>query len=223
MIPIIILLVFIVGGWKIANEINAEVNRVNAVIVPKIALAKAEVEKVRLESQRLADEIAKIKNQGAEAADEIKRSIEPIRQSLYAISGTLRALSKGLETILNSLVKTINKLPKVNIKKVNLPDIKIPGLHIPKIDFDANLNFDMAAIEALKSVGDQIVQESEHTLDAVVSVWNIWWWTIKTTFYLLAFWIVLSLVGIVARYWRKFILAIQLISGREKSASLQML
>jgi len=224
MIPLLILLVLLVGSWKIIGGINTEIERAGRALEPKIELAKDEIKKIREEGRRIADEIVKIKNQGGEAAEEIKRSIEPIRQSLYAISGTVGAISKTLESILNGMIKIINRIPGVkDMQRINLPDINVPGFHLPDIDIDVDLTFNMAAVEALKAATEQIATEAESMLNTIVKIWTAWWWTVTTIFYLIGFWILLALAGNVARSWHKFLIGTRLLMGRSQDASLQML
>jgi predicted PurR-regulated permease PerM len=224
MIPLLILGFLIISVWSMVRSVNAEFDRLNASLQPKFERVEAEIEKIRNEARRLADKVAEIKNEGAHVASEIKRSVEPIRQSLLAISNTVRAISDTMETVISTIVRVLNKLPFVRgLKAIHLPRINIPGFSLPDLDINLKLNFNMAAVEALKEVSGQIADEAEATIDTLRNIWLTWWWTFKVIAFLVLCWFLLFFIGIMARFCHKLKTGMQLLSGRTTSASLQIL
>jgi hypothetical protein len=224
MIPVFILGFLFFGLWSMARHVNMELNRLNASLQPKFERVEGEIEKIREEGRRLADKVAKIKNEGARVGSEIKNAVEPIRQSLVAISTTVGAISNAMESFINSLVRVLRKVPFVHgLKGVHFPRIDIPGFKLPELKVDLALTFNTAGLDALKEVLAQIADEAEATLDALKKIWLTFWWTFKVVVFLVLSWFVLSLIGIMARYWLKFKTGVQLLTGRIKTANLQML
>jgi methyl-accepting chemotaxis protein len=224
MIPLLILGFLIVCVWSMVRSVNAEFDRLHASLQPKFERVEAEIEKIRSEGRRLAARVAEIKNEGAQLASDIKSAVEPIRQSLVAISDTAGAISATLESVINSIVRVLKKIPFVRgLKPIDFPEFKIPGFSLPNLDINLKLNFDMTAVEALKELSGQIANEAEATLDSLKKIWLTWWWTFKVIAFLVLCWFLLSFIGMVARFWHKLKIGIQLLSGHTTSASLQIL
>jgi hypothetical protein len=224
MIPLLILGLLIVSLWSMVRSVNAEFDRLNASLQPKFERVEAEIEKIRNEGRRLEGRLAEIKNEGATVVSEIKRSVEPIRQSLVAISNTVGAISATMESVINTIVRVLRKIPFVRgLKGINFPKIDIPGFSLPDLDLNLRLNFDMAAVEALKEVTGQIADEAEAAIDTLKNIWLTWWWSFKVMAFLVLCWFLLSFIGIMARFWHKLKTGMQLLLGRTTSASLQIL
>ncbi len=223
-IPLLILGLFITGVGYMVSSVNAEFERLNASLQPKFERVGVEIGKVRDEGRRLADKVAQIKNKGAQAMTDIKNSVEPIRQSLLGISNTVQAISGSLESLVNAIVRVLRKIPFLRkIGGINFPKINIPGFALPDIDIDLGLDFNMAAVEALKQLSGQIADEAEATVETLKKIWLTWWWTFKVTAFLLLCWLLLAFTGMVARYWQKLKIGMQLLLGRTQSASLALL
>jgi predicted PurR-regulated permease PerM len=224
MIPLLILGFLIAALWSMVRSVNAEFDRLNASLQPKFERVEAEIEKIRDEGRRLAKKVAEIKNKGTSAVEDIKRSVEPIRQSLLAISSTVGAISATMESIINAIVRVVNKIPFVRgLKGIHLPRIDIPGFSLPNLDIDLKLNFNMAAVEALKEVTGQIADEAEAAIDSLKNIWLTWWWTFKVMAFLVLCWFVLSFIGMMTRFWHKLKIGMRLLSGHTTTASLQLL
>jgi len=228
LIPLLILGFLIVCVWSMVRSVNAEFDRLHASLQPKFERVEVEIEKIRNEGRRLADRVAQIKNEGARVAEEIKSAVEPIRRSLVAISDTVRAISGTLESVVNGIVRVLKKIPLVRrfvggLKGIHLPKFDIPGFSLPDLDLNLKLNFDMAAVEALKELSGQIADEAEATIDSLKKILLTWWWTFKVIVFLVVCWFLLTFIGILARFWNKLKIGIQLLSGHTTTASLQIL
>jgi uncharacterized protein YqgV (UPF0045/DUF77 family) len=224
LIPLLVLGLLVTGVWFVARSVNAEFERLNTSLQPKFERVEAEIDKLRDEGRRLADKVAKIKNEGVRVAAEIKSAVEPIRQSLLGISNTVGAISATMESVVNAIVRVLRKIPFVRgIGGIHFPRIDIPGFSLPHIDIDLGLDFDMAAVEALKQLSGQIADEAEATVETLKKIWLTWWWTFKIMVFLLLCWLLLTFVGMLARFWQKLRIGLQLLLGHSHSASLALL
>lgn len=223
-LPLAMLAVLALGVWQIVAGVNAAIDGARAAIAPRIAEAQARIDEIRAEGRRLMTEVQKVKNTTTEIAGAVKESVEPIRKALLGLSGAMRALSGAVESILNAVISVVNAIPFVpDIRRVNLPDFDIPGFRLPRIDIDVDLTPDLAAVQRLNALAQEIASQAQAAIDEIVRIVAFWWWTAKVVGAMIVLWLALALVGYAARAARRLAAGWAMLRGQSVAGGLALL
>jgi hypothetical protein len=223
-LPALMLLVLALGVWQTVAGVSAAVDRARESIEPRLAEAQRRVDEIQAEGRRLVAEVKKIQNTTAEVAGAVKESVEPIRKSLLLLWGALQNLSGTIRSILNGIVDVWNRIPILpDIPRPHLPDFHLPGLELPRIDIDLNLKPDLAAVHALNALAQEIAAQAQAGIDEIARVVRFWWWTVKTVAAMVVAWVVLALVGYLARAAQRFATGWRLLRGQPVAGGLALL
>jgi hypothetical protein len=223
-LPTLMLLVLALGAWRTVAGVSAAVDRAREAIEPRLAEAQRRVDEIQAEGRRLVAEAKKIQNTTAEVAGAVKESVEPIRKSLLLLWGSLQNLSGTIRSILDGIVAVWNRVPILpDIPRPHLPEFHLPGLELPRIDIDLNLKPDLAAVHALNALAQEIAAQAQASIDEIARVVRFWSWTIKAFAAMIVAWVVLALVGYLARAAQRFATGWRLLCGRPVAGGLALL
>jgi uncharacterized protein YoxC len=223
-LPALVVAVLALGVWQIVAGVSRAFDEARSVIEPQLALAQAQVDSVRAEGRRLLAEVKKIENTTVEVAGAVKESVEPIRQSLVGLASTLKTVSGALGGLLNALVRVVNGLPFVkDLPEVRLPDIELPGLVPPKLNIDLDLEPRLQVVRQLNDTAQTIATEAEKGIARIAETVRFWWWCIKLAAALILAWLVLTVVGHVARAVHRFASGWRMLCGHRVDGALALL
>lgn len=196
--------------------INESVNKSLMQIDTRLSEASEQLVLLQIEGKRLYQEVHKIKKEGEKLSDSVNRAIMPVRNSVRGAWRSLRDLSNSIESAINSIIRAVNNLlpKKLKLTILNLPDIKIPELQLPKINFDIDLEVDLASITALQQTAMSLQSDLSNTAEELAGALSFWINMILIAMSLIGLWFFLVMASFLMKIQGRLRAGMMLLRGQ---------
>ena len=224
-LPFVIVTVALIGSTLVMIRFAEIITRQYETLSKQIVLARKQVAIVEKESQRLLAEARKIKDETIRFAQNVKTLLTPLKAALNGLSQALSLIARTVEGIINGIVSVINSIPFVNIPTVRIPNF----FTIPAFDITLpNLNLQVsdeayAAIRTISETSHAIAHETKATLTMIT---DVFWFALRLGLIvigLLMLWLVLAVIGHVARCRHRLTKAWSMLKGNTVEDALTLL
>lgn len=225
LLPCVILLVVLAGATLAIMKLSAIVSRQREVLSLQMKLVRAQVAVVEEESQRLIEEAWKIKAESEEFARSVRDLVKPLKGALNGLSQAMSLLARTIQNIINGIVSAVNKVPLVNIGAVRIPHyFAIPAFDVTLPNVDLRVSDEAyAAIREISVISYGIAEEAKVT---VARLTDLLWLGLRlgaVVLLLFTLWLILAIVGYVARWKRRVSAGWQMLRGNSLDDALTLL
>ena len=213
--PIIFLSFILYGLGSIYYGIKGAYDEAYKQLEPHLKTANDQIEAIQNEVKRLNDEVKKIEKATDKIKGTVEKSVEPIRKSLLGLSLASRTLIGTLKSIVNIVYDIINKFRLKKVPNLKIPNISVPKISFPDFDLDISLQPNMALIKEFQGTALKIAEIADITINGIKGIYDSFIMYVQIGFYLIAAWLVLSLVGTVVRGHQRLCTGLRLIKGEK--------
>lgn len=213
--PIIFLSFILYGLGSIYYGIKGAYDEAYKQLEPHLKTANDQIEAIQNEVKRLNDEVKKIEKATDKIKGTVEKSVEPIRKSLLGLSLASRTLIGTLKSIVNIVYDIINKFRLKKAPNLKIPNISVPKISFPDFDLDISLQPNMALIKEFQGTALKIAEIADITINGIKGIYDSFILYVQIGFYLIAVWLMLSLVGIFVRGHQRLCAGLRLIKGEK--------
>jgi uncharacterized protein YoxC len=224
-LPFLLLTALVVLPTVVFLQVNSALQAAWQEIAPSVEAARTQVDLVNDEARRLLNEARKIKDETKAFAKDVKEIVRPLKGALNGLSKSMGTIARTVQNVMNAIIRAINGLPYIQIPRVKIKNyFKIPAFDIdlPNVDLQVS---DQAyqAIRQLSQESYKITMEASAALDDLSGVFVTGWKFAKAVFYVLIFWLILVIVGYVARSVHRLSQGWRMLKGERVEGALMLL